>query len=307
VYCLTRIVAGLLAAVAAPAWVWAQEMEPKAYSASPAGANFLLVAYARSTGDVVFDPSLPLSDVSARVGSLALGVGHTFGLFGRLTLVSGALPYAWANVTGKVGGLANEAHRSGLADARFKFSMNLHGNPASSAAEFAKAPRRTIVGTSLAVAAPTGQYYDTKLINIGSSRWAFKPEVGVSVPIGRWDLDGYVGAWLFTPNHSFYPGGLKRTQDPLLAVQGHAAYTFRSRAWLAADATWYGGGASQVEGAAPSTALNNSRLGVTCSLPLGRRQSIKIGYSSGMAVRTGSDFKTFAVAWQKLWLSPTKR
>lgn len=286
-----------------PAAASAQEMEPKSYSASPAGANFLVVAYGRATGGVAFDPSVPLTDVNAKIGSGVAGVGHTFGLFGRLALVTAALPYSWGHLTGNVGGNAAETSRSGLADARFRFSMNLRGNPAMSMAEFVKAPRRTIVGVSLAVATPTGQYYDTKLINLGTNRWAFKPEIGISVPKGRWDLDAYLGVSLFSANPDFYPGGLARTQDPVTSVQGHVSYTFRSRAWVAADATWYAGGSSQVENGVPSSGLSNSRLGATCSLPLGKRQSIKIGYSSGVTVRTGTNFRALAVAWQMLWLS----
>jgi hypothetical protein len=284
----------------------AQEMEPKAYSASPVGLNFLVGLYGRSTGDVVFDPSLPFTDVHAGINSVAVGVGHTFDLFGKLTLVSAAFPYAWGTVSGNVGGAAASITRSGLADGRLKLSMNLRGNPAMSAAEFVKAPKRTIVGTSLTVAVPTGQYYDTKLINLGTNRWGFKPEIGFSIPAGRWNLDAYLGAFFFTANPSFYPGGLRRTQEPLVSAQLHAAYTIRSRAWVAVDSTWYAGGATAVAGADPLGGVNNSRLGATLSLPVGTRYSVRIGYNSGVTVRTGTDFQTLAVAWQIVWLSPAR-
>ena len=282
----------------------AQDMEPKAYSASPAGANFLVVSYTRSTGDVVFDPTLPVSDVEASVNGYVLAVGHSFGLFGDLALVTVALPYATADVTGKVQEQAAAISRSGLADARLKFSINLMGNPAMTAREFARAPRKPIVGASLAVQAPTGQYYDTKLINIGNNRWAFKPEVGLSIPIRRVDADLYAGAWFFTANDDFYPSGLKRTQDPVFALQAHVSWTLRPRAWIAFDSTWYSGGSAQVADGSPSTSVNNSRAGVTLSLPVGRRYSFKVAYASGVTVRTGTDFTTYAVAWQALWLSP---
>ena len=213
------------------------------------------------------DPTLPLSDVEATLQSPALGGGHTFGAFGKLALVTVAVPYVWGDVSGKVFEEAREVTRSGLTDARFKFSMNLRGNPAMTPAEFAKAPRRTIIGASLAVTAPTGQYDDAKLINLGTNRWAFKPEVGVAVPKGRWDLDAYVGVWFFTANPSFYPGGMERTQDPVVSVQGHASYTLRPRLWVAFDATWYSGGRTRVEDGAPSVALNNARYGGLCRSP----------------------------------------
>jgi hypothetical protein len=282
----------------------AQEMEPKAYSASPVGTTFLVVAGSRNTGSVVFDPTLPIKDVEARIGGVAMGVGTTFGLFGKLTLVSAVLPFAWGELNGLVGENARSITRQGLADSRFKLSMNLRGNDAMRVREFVKAPPRTIVGTSLTVAAPSGQYDHTKLINLGTHRWAFKPEVGISVPKGPRDVDAYAGVWLFTANDDFYPGGLTRTQDPVVALQGHVSYTFKPRLWLAVDGTWYSGGTAQVEGNEPIGSVSNSRLGATLSVPIGQRQSIKVSYSAGVVVRTGTDFRTLAVGWQWLWFRP---
>ena len=89
------------------------------------------------------------------------------------------------------------------------------------------------------------------------------------MPIGRWDVDAYLGVWLFTDNPDFYPGGSARSQDAVIALQGHVSYTFKPRLWTAVDATWYRGGASTVEGGTPATAMNNSRLGATVSFPIG--------------------------------------
>ena len=71
----------------------AQELEPRAYSASPIGTNFLVVGIGRSSGDVVFDPTVPLTDVHADINAATLGVGRTFNLGGRLVLATVALPY----------------------------------------------------------------------------------------------------------------------------------------------------------------------------------------------------------------------
>jgi hypothetical protein len=293
---------GLVLVTCAP--VSAQEMEPKAYSASPVGATFLVGSLARSTGSVVSDPTLPVSDIHAAVNGAFVGVGATFGLFGKLALVSAAVPYAWGHVSGQVFEETRAVSRSGLADTRLKLSINLRGNDAMRLAQFAKTPRRTILGTSLSVVAPTGQYDGTKLINLGTHRWAFKPEIGVAVPKGRWDIDAYAGVWVFTANDDFFPGGRERAQDPVVAIQGHVSYTFKPRLWLAVDTTWYSGGSAQVEGGNPTVAVNNARLGATLSLPASRRQSFKITYSSGIAVRTGSDFRTIAIGWQFLRLRP---
>lgn len=299
-----RFVAALIAALFVSTPALAQEMEPRAYSASPTGATFLGVVVTRSTGSILFDPTLPITDVEAAVNGGILGVGATFGFFGKLALLAAAVPYAWGDVSGQVFEETREVTRSGFADMRVKLSINLRGNDAMRLAEFVKTPRRTVVGASLTVAPPTGQYDGTKLINLGNHRWAFKPEFGVSVPRGQWDIDAYAGAWLFTTNDDFFPGGAVRSQDPLFALQGHVSYTVRPRLWLAANATWYAGGRSVVNGGAPSASVNNSRLGVTASLPLGRRQSIKLSYGDGIIVRSGTNFRTLAVGWQWMTVRP---
>ena len=282
----------------------AQELEPKAYSASPVGATFLVAALSRSTGSVVFDPTLPISDVSAGINGTVIGVGQTFGLFGKLALFSAAVPFGWGEVSGQVFEEARSVTRSGFADTRVKLSMNLRGNDAMRAGEFVKAPRTTIIGTSITVAAPTGEYDRTKLINLGNHRWAFKPEVGIAIPKGRWDFDAYFGVWLFTTNRDYFPGDRVRTQDPLVALQGHVSYTFKPRLWLAVNGTWYRGGAAQVDEGDPVGSVNNSRVGATLSIPATRRQSLKISYSSGMTVRAGTDFRTVAVAYQFVLVRP---
>jgi len=282
----------------------AQDMEPRAYSASPIGANFLVASYNWSNGSVVLDPTLPISDVHADVQGAVIAMGHTFNVLGKLGLLSAAMPYAWADVSGKILEQRPQTSRSGLADARVKLSVNVLGNPAMLAREFAAAPRRTVVGASVTMSLPSGQYYDTKLINIGTARWSFKPEVGISVPKGRWDLDGYIGGWVYTANPDFYPGGIYRTQDPVLTIQAHASYTLRPRLWIAADGTWYRGGGSRINQGDASESMNNARLGVTVSFPVGNRYSAKVAYASGVIARTGTDFSTVAVAWQVLWLSP---
>jgi hypothetical protein len=281
----------------------AQDLEPRAYSASPLGTNFFGVVLGTSQGGVLFDPSVPITDAEASINLTSLGYGRTFGLWGRQGLVTVAVPYAWGDVKGFVGEEteARRVTRSGLTDVRARVSLNLIGSPALDRAAFAAAPRRTILGLSLTVQAPIGEYDNTKLINLGTNRWALKPEVGVSVPVGRWFLDAYVGAWFFTTNDEFYPGEVTRRQDPVTTFQLHGGYTFQSKAWLAFDATWYGGGSSTSDDGPPSERLSNSRIGATLAIPITRAQSLKIGASTGASARVGSDFDSVAVAWQMVW------
>jgi hypothetical protein len=295
----------LLSAAVSTSWISApaaQDLEPRAYSASPVGLNFLVVSAARSTGGVLVDPSLPITDVEATVDLAIVGAGRTINLFGRTALLVGVLPVAWLNASGNVGEDTRQVSRSGLADPRIKLSVNLVGGRALTAAEFARTKTRTILGVSLTVAPPLGQYERTHLVNLGANRWSFKPEVGLSHAVGPWTVEGYTGIVLFTTNDEFYTGAAVRTQEPIVTLQAHASYTVRPRLWAAFDSTWYAGGRTSVDGVAKADFQRNSRLGATVSLPLWPRQSLKIAASTGATTRIGSDFRTIAVAWQLTWL-----
>jgi hypothetical protein len=280
----------------------AQDLEPRAYSASPTGTSFVGIGFGRSSGDISFDPSVPITNASATLYSPVLGLGQTFGVLGRQALVTAALPYAWGNASGDVGNNLQSIYRSGLGDIKAKFSINLRGNPAMSPAVFAKRSHRNfIIAASLTMNAPSGQYSSEKLINIGTNRWAFRPEIGVSYPIKKLDLDLYANTWFFAANPAFYPGPNIKTQAPLTALQAHVSYVFRRRLWVAGDATWYGGGATTVNGGPSSDRQSNSRLGATLSLPLAKGQSLKFAYSSGVSGRIGAKFNTLSVGWQYSW------
>jgi hypothetical protein len=149
--------------------------------------------------------------------------------------------------------------------------------------------------------APTGQYDKTRLISIGTDRWAVKPELGISYLRKKWNFDFYSGVWLFTENKAFFPGSSTRRQDPLPTLQGHISYTFRQRMWVAFNSTWYEGGASHVNDGPATGRLNNSRIGATLSIPIGKKQSLKIAYSRGATARSGTNFSALGVAWQFLW------
>jgi hypothetical protein len=150
------------------------------------------------------------------------------------------------------------------------------------------------------VSAPSGQCDPSKLINIGSNRWAFKPELGVSKTGGSWYLELYGGVWFFGANADYF-GGSVREQDPLGTFQAHVSHTFKPRLWLAADATFYTGGRTTVDGVAKADLQRNSRVGVTLALPVGRRSALKLTWATGFTTRVGADFRSLGVALQTVW------
>ena len=166
--------------------------------------------------------------------------------------------------------------------------------------EFASYRQRTIVGASVTVAPPLGEYDPTKLINLGTNRWSFKPEVGLSLTIGQWVVEGMAGAWFFTENTDFV-GGRTRTQDPVVASQVHLTYRFKRSMWLAADANYFTGGTTTVGGDRSLDFQRNSRIGATFSWALDRHHAIRASASRGAYTTIGADFTSVAVGYNYAW------
>jgi hypothetical protein len=276
----------------------AQDLEPRAYSPSPIGTTFVLGGFGKSEGGILFDPALDIDNVQADLWVATIGAGHTFRLGERQARMLAVLPVARGSVAGNVHTQAQRQDLAGLVDPRFKLSVGLIGAPALTLAQFADAPRRTAVGASVTVVPPWGQYSSRQLVNLGYNRWAVKPEIGLSHPVGRWTLDASAGMWLFSTNHSYYPAAAVKRQDAVIALQGHASYSLPRRSWLAVNATWFAGGATRIDGVLNPDLQRNTRLGATLSIPIVGQQSIKFAYSTGTTTRRGSDFNTFNATWQ---------
>ena len=278
----------------------AQELEPRAYVNTPVGMNFLLLGAGYSQGSLLFDPSVPIQGAEAKVGLGLLGYVRSIAVAGKSAKIGLALPYARLNATGYVYGAYHERKVSGLADPAVLFSVNFHGAPALTPDEFSRYRQDTIVGATFKLTAPAGQYDEDRLLNIGTHRWSLKPEIGFSQAIGNWIVEGAAAVTWYTVNHEFF-GAQELKQDPVYSLQGHVVYYFARGLWLAADATYYTGGATTIGGVPKDNKLDNWRSGLTLSVPLDKRNSVKLASSTGISTRTGTDFTAYMLVWQYRW------
>jgi len=290
----------------------AQDLAPRAYLITPIHSNAITLAYGFYNGNLDLG-NIPITDASARVSIPVLSYFHSMNLFGRTASVVASLPYGVGNFRGTVLGTETNVYRSGLLDSVCRVSVNLKGGPAMTVQEYSRWRQRTILGVSLRVVAPTGQYDSTKLINWGNHRWGFKPEIGLSRRWGHWVMDTYGGAWLFTTNPVFFsknqfnPGVTSQTQSPIGAFEGHLSYDVKPRLWASFDGNFWFGGKTSLNGVEnPSSRLQNSRIGGTVSFPVSRHQSIKVSYNSGAFIRYGGNFQNVTAGWQYSWLGRPK-
>lgn len=287
----------------------AQDLAPRAYLITPIHSNAVTLTYSLFDGSVFFEGTVPITGAKARVHVAILNYSHSLNFFGRTASFTASLPYGVGNFRGTVVGAETLAYRSGLLPATFRFSVNLIGGPAMNVPEFMKWRQKTILGISFRLVPQAGQYDPTKLINLGTNRWAFKPELGYSQRWGHWTLDAYAGAWFYTTNPEFFsqnqfsPGINTQAQRPIGSFEGHLSYDFKRRLWMSLDGNYWFGGVTSVNGVLNAATLQrNSRIGGTASIPISRHQSIKFSYSNGAYIRYGGNFQNVSLAWQYSWL-----
>lgn len=286
----------------------AQDLSPRAYVVTPTGGNALNLSYSHLNGGLLFDGAVPITGATASISLPVLSYYHSFGFLGRSANVTVALPYGVGDFNGTVLDAPRYAYRSGLLDSFIRVSVNLKGGPALKPTEFAKWRQKLLLGASLKIVAPTGQYNPTALINWGNNRWAFKPEFGYSQRWANWVLDGYGAVWFFTTNSEFfshniyYPGVQSLSQQPVGAFEVHLSYDFKPRLWISADGNFWFGGKTSLNGIQnPITLERSSRVGVTASIPFTKHQSIKISYSNGAYISYGGNYQNVSLGWQYSW------
>jgi hypothetical protein len=282
--------------------VWsvsAQSLEPRFYSNAPTGMNFALGGYTYSYGGLSFDPALDVDNAKLHVNTAVAAYARSLGLFGKSAKFDIVVPYSFLSGSATQNGNPVSRRVNGMNDPQFRGSINFIGAPALTLGEFRDYHQDFVMGASLKMTAPLGQYDNTRLINVGQNRWSFAPELGMSKTFGPLIVEVAGAVTLFTNNDDVK--GQTLEQDPIYSVQGHLIYTFPKMIWVALDGTYYLGGETTVGGVRKNNELANSRLGGTLAFPVNKRNSLKIYASAGISTRTGSDFNTYGLAWQYRW------
>jgi hypothetical protein len=283
----------------------AQALAPRAYVITPLHSNAVTLTYGFYSGSLVFNGAVPVTGTIGTYSVPVFTLFHTFGLLGRSANISASIPYAIGTFEGQVTGTDTQIYRSGLLDMTFRLSVNLKGGPAMQLSEFSKWVEKSLIGVSVKVVPPTGQYDPNRLINWGSNRWSFKPEFGYSRRRKHMVLDGYAGIWLFTKNPQAYSptGPLPQTQNPIGSFESHLSYDLKPRLWVSIDGNFWTGGEASLKGADnPATRQTSSRLGVTASAPISKHQSLKVSYSNDLYTRFGGAYRNVSAAWQYSWI-----
>jgi Putative MetA-pathway of phenol degradation len=284
----------------------AQDLSPRAYVITPLHWNAVTLTYGYYDGGLALNGLVPATNATGTYSVPVISVYHSFRMFGHSANIVAALPYGVGTFQGKLAGQVEQIYRSGLLDSTYRVAVNLKGGPPMDVADFRKWKQKTLIGVSLKVVAPTGQYDPEKFINWSANHWAFHPELGYS---HRWDkvvLDAYGGVWFYTLNPNFF-GGHQQSEQPVGSFEGHLSYDWKPRTWVSLDGNFWFGGTVALNGIPNSeTRQTSSRIGATGSIRLDKHQSLKLSYSDGAYARFGGNYQSISVAWQYSWIGRPK-
>ncbi len=283
----------------------ADELEPRRWSHLPINTNFFGIAYAYTDADIGFDPVIKLEDVTMELDTWAAKYIRTFALFDKTARLDLLQAYQKGRWYGKLDGVSAKTSRSGWSDTVLRFAVNLYGAPPLEGKQYAAyragTKIETIVGAGLSIQLPTGDYMDDKLINLGTNRFTFRPQVGVVHTRGKWSLETTAFVALYTDNNDFF-NGRKLEQEPLYTVHSHLMYTFRPGLWAGASGGYDYGGISTVDGDTKDDRKQNLIWALSFGFPLHRYLGVKISYiGTRTQESTGSDSDSFAIGINSFW------
>ena len=277
-----------------------QELEPRVYAALPKNLDVAAIVYAFSHGNVLADPSLPVSNFKINAHTIGAGYVHTFAVASKLARIQVIMPYTFLSGRLQINGRDTSGARNGFGDMRLRLGINLTGSPPLAKREFVQYTQETIIGVSLVSSIPVGLYYTDKRINLGSHRWAFKPELGISQRFKRVYAELYSGVWFYTDNKKYLVSKTLQ-QKPLFSVQAHISYYFKNQMWVSFNGNWFNGGETSIDGVSAGDLLDNWRVGATWAFPIGKGQSLKLQLHVGAFTATGYDYNLASLSYQYIF------
>jgi len=278
----------------------AQELDPRSYINIPIGQNFIGLVYSYTDGDVYTSPDVPIEDLTLRIDGPSLVYANTFGLFGHSAKFDMFVGHACTFGKAVFEGENVSRNFCGITDTKVRLNYNFYGAPALTLKEFARHKKEIVMGASLQINIPTGEYDTDFVFNIGSNRWYLRPEIGISIPLNKWEFDFSVGGKFFTDNDEFLKTSTL-AQDPIYNFQMHIIYDIKRGQWIALNANYFQGGETYLDGEKTSLTRGNERMGITYSLAINAQHSLKLLANKGVTTRLGNDSIVYNIGWLYRW------
>ena len=290
-----------LAVLHVPNQASAQFSDPRTYDNTPVGINQVELSYTYVHANASIDTSLIITGANFNLNQGIIDYTRYFGFLHRLTWVEASVPVA--GLGGSISGTNIHGSTTGAGDSSYELAMLVKGGPALSVTQFENYEPTTTLGVSLTVTAPTGLYHPNKILNLGSDRWSFKPEIALSHPFGpehKWEFDAYANSYFYTDNTSYHGREILQ-QQPLPGVEGHISYSFNDSLWASLDTRYSLRGTTLVNSVDQNNTQQNFILGTEINVSINSRNSLVFEFAKALVHQNGPALVGFSVKYDYTW------
>lgn len=276
------LAAGLL--LATQASVLAVGDGPRAYMLTPADSQILTAYGLFLDGNQNLDPGATSRNLDLDVDVGVLQYTHSFSLFDNACGAFLIAPFGSTEGTFNFPRFSLTGKSSGLADIQLGGVFGLYGSPALEVADYLTYDPGFSLGLLAKLTAPTGEYDENKVINLGSNRWGLQVGVPMGYYLGESFLDDELTTFELLPSVFFFGDNSdpfragESSQDPLFQIEAHITRNLSRMVWVSLDANYQYGGETSTDGISGNDSRESFGLGGTIGVNLSKTLSINATY-----------------------------
>ncbi len=262
----------------------AQGDGPRAYQIVPDGTKIVSLYGLFTKGNQSADHGIIVQDIDIDVNLGILQYVHTIAVAGKQVALFCVLPFGEVKGSINLPNTTFSGNSSGIGDFQLGGIYGLIGSPALPAKEYSMFQPGFALGVLGKLFMPTGEYDDTKLLNLGANRWAIQVGVPMTYYLGTSFIDPSLLTFELLPSVSVFGdnddlfNANTREQDPLFNLEGHITRNLNKIIWFSADALYTYGGETTTDGVKGDDTQSAFFLGGTVNFTLSRSMSLKLSY-----------------------------
>ncbi len=281
---------------------YGQGAGPHTFPLPPKGITSISFFYLNMSSNVSPSKDVILDSGIIDVDAFVLPLVRTFSLGGQLAQVFVTPGMAYMSGVVEAGDQQFDiVDVNGLLDANVMMRVGLINTPAFDLENYAKRELKFQLSVLGGVTLPIGQYDQSRRVNLGGNRWAFKVGAPMILPLNK--NKEKIFQWEFIPSITFFGSNSKpfvgdvKTQDPLLWLEQHFSKNFSRNFWASINMGYQYGAKTYIDGESLDTKINQFAAGATIgysltSIPLALQANygrIWFNDSSGNVIKFGAN------------------
>lgn len=261
---------------------------------APAGTNLAVLYYDHTAGHELFaDGSKVEGDLNYTADIGLFRYVTYFPFFEKIGCFNFVIPFGDVSMDGSAMGQQNLAG-TGLGDLVLNFGAALFGDR----------QKGYCFNMSGFIVLPTGEYSHDRAVNLGSNRYAFKPEISMCKYLTKnISAELFASADFYTDNDDFGVTKVTLEQDPVYYVNTHLVYDINPATYASIDYYYEYGGETTVDHVAQNNEKNDHYMQFTYAQMFTPAFQFMVKYKAPLEIENGCKAGTIGVRLTALFLN----